>query len=79
LGGGACLLACSSLHHSTCCPLTHPCLQYTKLADDKWYPGKVLGGKDKQKEKLGERPAPGGLPHAAPELGAEVHSSRGGH
>ncbi|KAL4452203.1 hypothetical protein ABPG75_007865 [Micractinium tetrahymenae] len=26
--------------------------EYTKYAEDKWYPGKVLGGKSKQQEKL---------------------------
>lgn len=32
-----------------------PCLiQYTKLAEDKWYPGKIIGGKEKQESKKGE-------------------------
>lgn len=34
---------------------THPVTawQYKKYADDKWYPGKILGGKDKQSKHLG--------------------------
>lgn len=46
--------SCSDPLLIPCCARCGPWLQNKKYTDGGWYPGKVLGGKDKQQKKAGE-------------------------